>query len=128
MSDILRIAAAALITALCCVVLRKQTPELALALGITGGALVLWMVASALTYVTEFLFRLSEQAGLSEAVLRPVIKVIGIALVAKIAGEFCRDAKEGGVAAFLDLAGTVTALVSTIPLMQAVLNTISDLI
>lgn len=128
MNDILKIAATAVITALCCIVVRKHSPELALVLAITGGSLILLSTVSALTYVTDFIFELSEQAGLSRAVLSPVIKVIGIALVAKIAGEFCRDAKESGVASFLDLAGTVTALVSTIPLIRAVLKAVSGLI
>ena len=128
MSDILKIAVVAVVTALCCVVLRRQTPELALVLAIVGGTLILWMSASALRYTVEFLQRLSEQAGLSVSVLAPVIKVIGIALVARVAGEFCRDVNEGGVAAFLDLAAAVTALVCVIPLIQAVLNTVSDLV
>lgn len=128
MSDIIKIAAAALITALCCVVLRKQTPDLALVLGVFGGVLIFWMASTALTGLTDFMFRLSEEAGLSAAVFAPVIKVIGIAMVAKVAGEFCRDAKESGVAAFLDLAAAATALVSTLPLIRAVLDTISDLI
>ena len=117
-----------MITALCCLVIRKQTPELALILAIIGGTAILWMSMSALRYATDFIHQLSEQAGLSLAVFAPVIKVIGIALVAKVAGEFCRDAKESGVAAFLELAATVTAMVCVIPLIQAVLNTISDLV
>lgn len=128
MNDILKIAAAAIATSLCCTVLRKQTPELALVLAITGGCLILFLAYRSLNYAVDFLFQLSEQAGLSRAVLTPVIKVIGIALISRIAGEFCRDAKESGVAAFLELAGTVTALVATIPLIRAVLSTVSDLI
>ena len=128
MSDILKIAVTAVTTALCCLMIRKQAPELALILAIVGGTVILWMSASALRYATEFLSQLSEQAGLSPAILAPVVKVIGIALVARVAGEFCRDANEGGVAAFLDLAATVTALVCVIPLVRAVLNTVSDLV
>ena len=128
MSDILRIASTAVMTALCCLVLRKQTPELALVAAIVGGVLIFWMSASALEYVKDFLEELSERAGISGSVLSPVIKVIGIALISRTAGEFCKDAKEGGVAAFLDLAATLTALVTTIPLIRAVLNTVSELI
>jgi stage III sporulation protein AD len=128
MSDILRLTATAVITALCCLVLRKQTPELALVAAIAGGVLIFWMSASALGYAKDFLEELSERAGISGTVLSPVIKVVGIALVSRTAGEFCKDVKEGGVAAFLDLAATLTALVTTIPLIRAVLNTVSDLI
>ena len=120
MSDIVRIAAAAVAAALCCAVLRKQTPELALALALTGGAVVLWMAADALKYAAGFLSEL--------AVLGPVLKVTGISIVTHTAVELCRDAKESGVASFLELAGTVTALAVTVPLIQAVLATVSGLI
>lgn len=128
MSDIVRIAAAAVAAALCCAVLRKQTPELALALALTGGAVVLWMAADALKYAAGFLSELADTAGLSSAVLGPVLKVTGISIVTHTAVELCRDAKESGVASFLELAGTVTALAVTVPLIQAVLATVSGLI
>lgn len=128
MSDIVRIAAAAVAAALCCTVLRKQTPELALALALVGGTAVLWMALSSLEYATGFLSELADTAGLSSSVLAPVLKVTGISIVTHTAVELCRDAKESGVAAFLEFAGTVTALAVTVPLIQAVLATVSGLI
>lgn len=128
MSDILKLAAAAVAAALCCVVLRKQTPELALALALAAGGILLWMAATPLQYAVDFLEELAETAGLSTAVLAPVLKVTGISIVTHTAGELCRDAKEGGVASFLELAGTVTALVVAIPLAKAVLSTVSGLL
>ncbi len=128
MSDMVKLAAAAVAAALCCVVVRKQTPELALALAVTGGAVVLWMVLSSLEYVTAFLSELAQTAGLSPAVLSPVLKVTGISIITHTAVELCKDAKESGLASCLEFAGTVTALVVTVPLIRAVLSTVSGLI
>ena len=128
MSDIVKIAAAAVAAALCCAVVKKQAPEVALALALTAGAVVLWMVVSSLEYVTAFLSDLAQTAGLSTAVLSPVLKVAGISIVTHTAGGLCRDAKESGLASFLEFAGTVTALVVTVPLIRAVLSTVSGLI
>lgn len=128
MSDILKLAAAAVAGALCCAVLRKQSPELSLALAVAAGGVLLWMTVPTLRYAMGFLEELAETAGLSAAVLTPVIKVAGISIVTYTAGELCRDAKESGVAAFLEMAGTVTALVTTIPLARAVLSMVSGLL
>lgn len=128
MSDIVKIAATAVAAAICCAVVKKQTPEVAVALALAAGAVILWKVVSSLEYVTDFLSELADTAGLSPAVLAPVIKVIGISIITHTAGELCRDAKEGGLASFLELAGTVTALVVTVPLAQAVLSTVSGLV
>lgn len=127
MNDIVKIAAVAVAAALCCTVIRKQTPELALSLALTAGVIIFWMIASSFKYVTTFMNNLADTAGMSTAVFLPVLKVIGIAMVTKTSEELCRDANEGGLASFVDLAGTVCALVVTIPLAKAVLNTVSDL-
>lgn len=128
MNDILKMAAVAVAGALCCVVVRKQTPELALALALAAGGVVLWMAFSSLEYVTSFLRDLAQQAGLTPAVLSPVLKVVGISVVTHTSAAFCKDAKESGLAAFLELGGTVAALVVIIPLMKAVLDTVRSLI
>jgi len=128
MNQIIGISAAVIATALCCVVLRKQTPELSTVLSITGGVLIIAALFPTLRSVIGFLSDLSEQAGLSKAILAPVLKVTGISIVTKTAGDICRDAQESGLAAFLEIGGVILALASTVPLAQAVLNTISNLI
>ena len=128
MTDILKVSAAAVAAAICCTVLRKQTPEVALVLAITAGGLLLWMTSSTLSSLVSFLKSLGETSGLSVAVMGPVLKVTGISIVTHTAGQFCRDANENGIASFLELAGTVVALVVTIPLAKAVLATVSGLL
>ena len=68
---------------------------------------------------------LADTAGLSPAVLAPVIKTAGIAIVTRIAAEVCRDAKESGVASFVETAGAMLALAVSLPLLEAVLRTIT---
>ena len=53
---------------------------------------------------------LGERAGLSPAVLDPVIKTVGIAILTRISSEVCRDAGESGIAAAVETAGAVLAL------------------
>ena len=50
------------------------------------------------------------------------MKTAGIAIVTRLASEFCRDAKEGGLASAVELAGTALALSVALPLMTAVLD------
>ncbi|MFR3922676.1 MAG: SpoIIIAC/SpoIIIAD family protein [Dysosmobacter welbionis] len=52
---------------------------------------------------------LGEAAGLSPAVLAPVLKTVGIAILTHISAEVCRDAKESGIAAFVETAGAAVA-------------------
>lgn len=128
MSGIIKVAAAAVTAALCAVVVRKQSPEIALALGLAACALVVLYCSGALAAVMELVDKLAETGGLSAQVVEPVIKTAGIAIVTRLAADFCKDAQEGGLASAVELAGTALALVAVLPLMTAVVDTLTGLI
>lgn len=128
MSGVLKLAAFGVTAALCAAVLRKQTPELKLALVLAAGAAILTFALDAVEEVAGFLDELAETAGLAPAVLAPVMKVVGISIVSRTAGQLCRDAQEGGLACFVETAAAALALVAAIPLLRAVLSTVTGLI
>ena len=124
----IKVAAAAVAAAVCAVVVRKQAPELALTLTICAGAVILLYCSGALSAAMELMDKLVEAGGLSGQVVEPVIKTAGIAIVTRLAADFCRDAQEGGLASAVELAGTALALVTVLPLMSAVLDMLTGLI
>ena len=128
MSDIIKVAAAAVATALCAVVVRRQSPEIALALGIGACALIVLYCSGALTNLVELVDKLAETGNLSAQVVEPVIKTAGIAIVTRLAADFCKDAQEGGLASAVELAGTALALAAALPLMSAVLDVLTRLL
>lgn len=128
MESIVKIAAIAVIAALCAVTVKKQVPELGLAIGLIAGALILGSSVAALKSAKELMETLADTAGLSPVVLTPVIKTVGIAIITKLAAEICRDAKEGGIAAFVETAGAAGALFVSLPLIEMVLSMIIELV
>ena len=128
MESIVKIAAVAVTAALSAVVVKKNVPEIGLALGLLAGALILFFSLSALDGVKSLIESLADTAGLSSAVLTPVVKTVGIAIVTKLAAEVCRDAREGGIAAFVEIAGAAGALFVCLPLIEAVLAVVGDIL
>ena len=124
----IKVAAAAIAAAVCAVVVRRQIPELGLTLTICAGAVILLYCSGALTAAMELMDKLTEAGGLSAQVVEPVIKTAGIAIVTRLAADFCRDAKEGGLASAVELAGTALALVTVLPLMSAVVDLLTGLV
>ncbi len=127
MNDVIRIAAAAIAAAVCASVVRKQEPELGLALAVCASALILLYCSGALSAATELMDKLVETGGLSAQVVEPVVKTAGIAIITRLSADFCRDAKEGGLASAVELAGTALALVTVLPLMSAVVDVLMEL-
>ncbi|HIT31346.1 MAG TPA: stage III sporulation protein AD [Candidatus Enterenecus stercoripullorum] len=128
MSDVVKVAAAAILAAVCAMVVRKQVPELAILLAVCAGALILLYCSGALAAAVELLDRLADLGGLSPQVLTPMMKAVGIGVVTRLASDFCKDAQEGALAGVVELAGTALALAAVLPLMSAVLDLLTQLL
>lgn len=122
------VAAVAVVGAVCAAVLKKQVPDLALVVTLCAVALILGTAMAVLEPVRELMGTLGEKAGLSAAVLAPVVKTVGIALLTRVCAELCRDANESGIAAAVEIAGGGCALLVCLPLFQAVLELIVELV
>lgn len=128
MGVIEEVAAVAVVGAVCAAVIKKQTPDMALVVTLCAVTLILGTAMAVFEPVRELMDSLGEQAGLSAAVLAPVIKTVGIALLTRVCAELCRDANESGIAAAVEIAGGGCALLVCLPLFQAVLELIVGLV
>ena len=128
MPDMVKIAAIAVAAALCAVVVKKNVAELGMVLALCAGAIILSCSLGALEGVKELMDPLADTAGLSPAVLAPVVKTVGIAVLTRVSAELCRDAKEGGIAAFVETAGAAAALLVSLPLLKTVLSMVTGLL
>lgn len=128
METITQVTALAVIGAVCAAVVKKQVPDLALALTLCAVALVLTLGMTALRPIRELMDTLADRAGLSAAVLAPVLKTLGISILSRITSELCRDAGERGLAAAVEVTGGVCALLVCLPLFEAVLGVVLDLL
>lgn len=120
-------AALCVVAALLALVVRRGSPEAALLLTLGAAAAVLLSLAGSLELLLEFLGELVEESGLSRALFVPLYKTVGIALVVKIGGSLCRDAGESALASAVETAGTVCALLVSLPLLRAVLALLLEL-
>ena len=126
--DMVSLGALAITATLCAVFIKQNNQELGLLLALAACTLLLAQTLPALQIIRESLDELAQAAGLSDAVLIPVLKTVGLAVVTKLAAELCRDAKENGVAAFVEAAGTAAAILVALPLLHMVLQLIGGLL
>ena len=128
MEAMVKLAAAGVTAVVLSAVLKKNTPELALLLALAAGLWMLFLVADGLGAVAALMEELADQAGLSEALLEPVVKTVALSILTKLTVEICRSAGEGGVAAFVETAGTALALLAALPLVRAVAQLMGELL
>lgn len=128
MEQLLKIAAVAVLASVCAGILRRNSPEFAVPILLAAGTWILWMTMQATGEVVASIVRLTQITQLEAALIEPVVKVIGLSIITRITGEVCRAAGEGGVAAFVDVAGTILALAAALPLVNAVVEMIGGML
>lgn len=127
MEQVFQVTGLCVVGALLALVLKKGSPELALLLALAAVAAVLLFLAGALGELLDFLREIGDASGLSEDLFIPLYKTVGIALVVKAGGSLCRDAGESALASAVETAGTVCALLVSLPLLRAVLALLLEL-
>lgn len=123
-----KIAVLAVCAILCTGVVRRGAPEFGVLLALGTGAAILLVAYDGLEQVLAAMERLAGFAQLDQSVLGPVVKTVAISILTKITGELCRCAGEGGIAAFVETAGTILALGMALPLAEEVLKLMGQLL
>lgn len=123
----MQVTALCVIGALLAVVVRRGSPESALLLTLAAVVAVLLFLIDPMEELTAFLAELGERSGVSASLFVPLYKTVGIALVVKVGSSLCRDAGESALAAAVETAGSICALLVALPLLRAVLELLVEL-
>lgn len=111
-----------LVTALLALVLGKSAPEMALVLILGCTVVTLLYLSQTMGAVVACFKTLAQYGGLSDGMLEPLLKTMGIAVVVKVGSSLCRDASASALGAVIELSGTVCALAVAVPLVELVLG------
>ncbi|MCL2829053.1 MAG: stage III sporulation AC/AD family protein [Oscillospiraceae bacterium] len=128
MELVIRAVLLGLVGSVICLVIRRESPEMSLILALTVAVLVVVLAVDVLETVLAFAETLRAAAGLSPAVVRPVLGTVGIGILTRLATDICKDAGQSAIASAVELMGTVAAIYIALPLMQTVFEMIGGLL
>lgn len=125
--DILQIACIGIIAVILSAILKSQRPELALQVSIATGLLIFIVIAIKLSAVIEFIQTFSKKADIDSSYITILLKIVGIAYIAEFAAEVCKDANETSIASKIELAGKVTIVILSVPIISSLLDMVIKL-
>ena len=128
MELIVKAAALALTAALIGIVLRRTNPELSLLLSICTVVLIMGAALGFTKSFTELAQAVQRIFGVSETLIKPVLKCVAVAIITKITSDLCKDSSQAAAASAVELAGTVCALCIIMPLLMSMLTAIGGMI
>lgn len=128
MELIVKAAALALTAALIGIVLRRTNPELSLLLNICTVVLIMGAALGFAKSFTELAQAVQRIFGVSETLIKPVLKCVAVAIITKMTSDLCKDSSQAAAASAVELAGTVCALCIIMPLLMSMLTAIGGMI
>lgn len=121
-------AAAVLLTVILGLVLGKQGKEVGLLLTLAVCCMVGALAISYLSPVVDFVRQLQAVGQLDSDILEILLKVVGIGLVAEIAGLICSDAGNAALGKTLQMLSAAVILWLSIPLLQELLELLQQIL
>ena len=125
--SILQVTAVGVLGAVLALTVKKQSPEIALALTVAASILIFFMILPSLVGALNLLQNLGGRLGNVQHV-STVLQIVGIAYVAELGAQVCTDAGETAIAAKIELAGKVMVMVVAAPILLDVMQMISGLL
>ncbi len=122
MSDIIKIAGIGFMGGMLALTVKKDKPEFALLISLVCAVMISFEVIKGVGNVMAQIDKIITQCGIDIKYLSVSIKAMGIAYVSQFAAEILRDGGEGAIASKVEMAGKVTILIITIPVLVAFLE------
>ena len=128
MDIIIKACAGALVTLVICLVLTKQSKDVALMLTITVCAMVLSIAVEQLAPLISFLDRLQDVGNLDRNIVSVLLKAVGIGFLGEITGLVCLDTGNAALGKTIHLLTTCAILYLSLPLFESLLDLIEEVL
>jgi len=110
------------------ILLKKNTPEISALVSVSAAVAILILTLDKFLDISGFISELVETAGLTSAVVSPVVKTVGIGLITRLSSDICKEAGQATASTVVETAGSIAAVTVVLPLMKTVFRMISSLI
>lgn len=116
-----------IVSAIFAILLRKNSPELALLLCVITAMSICTAGIFSLQEIISLWESFSLSSDLSQTVMAPVAKCVALGMTTKLSSDLCRDAGSSSIASAVELIGSIAALIVASPLMIMLLEMLRGL-
>ena len=127
MIKLLQIAGLTLIGSMLSITLRKTNAELSMLIAIGIIVIVLGTGFDMMQTVYRSFLSISSQFAIPQDVFEPIIKCTAISAVTKITSTLCNQSGEQAIAATIELIGSISGVLVSMPLLQKAFELLSEM-
>ncbi len=126
--EIFQLVGIAFITAVTALLLKSTKPELAFAVSIAGGIILLLVAFELLENTLSVFENLASVAGLAPSLVKALLKMIGIGYLVEFSAGILTDFGQSALADKLVFCGKIAVLVLAVPVLENVLSLVTKLL
>lgn len=116
-----------IISILMAVGIKSISPSLSSTISIALCIVIIAYCVSGLKTILEVVRRIADNINIDRAYIVALIKMIGVAYICEFAAGISKDAGYSAVASYVELAGKLTMLLVSLPVLMQVIETISGI-
>ena len=124
--DIVKIIGVAFITSVAAAILRSTKPELSFAVTVTGIIIILMFIVDMLQGVMAVFATISNIAGVENGLLKVLLKIVGVGYLTEFGAGILTDFGSASIADKVSLAGKITILLLSLPVVESLLNLVGS--
>ena len=124
MTEIFRIIGVAFITAISAILLKETKPELSFAVTVTGVIVILLFIVDSLQNTVAIFQTIAQMTGVENGLIKILIKIVGVGYLTEFGAGILNDFGSSAVADKVVLAGKITIVVLSFPVLESLLKMI----
>ncbi len=126
--ELFRIIGVGVVTAITSMLLRATKPELSFAVVVSGVIIILLFLLDLLKTSVGALQSIASVTGIENGMIKILLKMIGVGYLAEFGAGILRDFGSEQLSDKIILAGKLTVLVLSIPIIESVLEVFSQFV
>ena len=126
--EIIKIIGIGLTSLIIVTVIKQYKPEFAIYISIIAGVIILLLSMANVSGIINLFKDISSRANINSKFLGVIFKITGIAILTEFAVSLCQDFGEKAIASKIDIGGKVIIITMSLPIISALLETITKIL
>lgn len=128
MTELFKIIGVGVLTLVAYLIIKPLKPELAVFVSIVGSVIILLSCIDGLMDLINKMTSFVEKTGINTGLFGCILKIIGVGYVVEFSSNLCSNAGNSSLSDAITLAGKVTILVLSLPIVTSLIDIIIEIL
>lgn len=126
--DIFAVSAIGIIGAILAITIKQTQPVIAILVSLATGIVLIFYVSSYLREIINSFHNIVSKCGVDPDFFKIALKACTIAYITEFASALCKDAGENAIAVKTEIAGKISILFLSMPILLSFISSVSELL